>query len=93
MKILCRTQNSDNSAAVRVLDALKKNRIGHVGYPETYGRCYVRKNHYGARTKGTFTDGYETPDGIKFRIRTWGDGPGAYTESTYDSKEIEFIEE
>ena len=94
MKILFKTQISNKDYALKVLDALRKNRIGHAGCAETYGNCYVRKYHDGEKVKGTFTGGFVDADGnISFRVRT-SEGVGrGYLESNYDLDEIEFIKE
>ncbi len=89
MKRYIRTSITANPAQ-QMLGELNARRIGHAGYPETYGECRVQ-NRDGKWVKGKFTSGHKTPDGnVIFRVRI-PDDSGSYTESNYVSDDIEFM--
>lgn len=87
MKKYIRSTDDKLQKAVSVANAIYEKKIGHAGYPETYGECRVLD--HGVWRKGKFTD--SARDGSWFRVRTWGAGVGAYTERNYPVEDIEFV--
>ena len=87
MKRYIKSNDDKLQKAVSIANTLYEKKIGHAGYPETYGDCWVLDN--GKWRKGRFTG--STRDGSWFRVRTWGYGPGAYMEGTYSVDDIEFM--
>jgi hypothetical protein len=88
MKRYIRSNDDKLQKAYSIAKELREKKIGHAGYPETYGECRVQ-NHDGKWVKGKFTE--SARDGSWFRVRTWGAGVGAYTERNYSIEDIEFM--
>ena len=87
MKRYIKSNDDKLLKAVSIANTLYEKKIGHTGYPETYGECRVQ-NRDGKWVKGRFTG--SARDGSWFRIRTMDSTPGSYTESTYSVDEVEF---
>ena len=87
MKRYIKSNDDKLQKAISIANTLYEKKIGHAGYPETYGECRVLDD--GRWRKGTFTG--SARDGSWFRVRTWGAGVGAYTERNYPIDDIDFM--